>query len=97
MLLSMTCPVCAQEWMSAFFSFILYVTVLLRVRGNLSRDITGKWSLRWVPCSESWQLGLARDYLDSSTFKMAATIVWYVRFISIYSPLHHCLIWRRRF
>ncbi|KAH9968197.1 hypothetical protein BC827DRAFT_1152477 [Russula dissimulans] len=65
------------EWMSAFFSFALYVTVLLRVRGNLSRDTMGKWSLRWVPSSESWQLGFARDYLDSSTFKMAANIVWY--------------------
>lgn len=65
------------EWMSALFSFVLYVTVLLRVRGNLSRDTTGRWSLRWVPSSESWQLGFARDYLDSSTFKMAANIVWY--------------------
>jgi len=65
------------EWMSAFFSFVLYATVLLRVRGNLSRDTAGKWSLRWVPSSESWQLGFARDYLDSSTFKMAANIVWY--------------------
>jgi len=65
------------EWMSAFFSFVLYVAVLLRVRGNLIQDTAGKWSLRWIPRSESWQLGFARDYLDSCLVKMAAIIVWY--------------------
>ena len=65
--------------MSAFFSFVLYVAVLLRVRGNLIQDTAGKWSLRWIPRSESWQLGFARDYLDSCLVKMAAIIVWYVR------------------
>ncbi len=63
--------------MSAFFSFALYVTVLLRVRGNLIQDTAGKWSLRWIPRSESWQLGFVRDYLDSCTVKLAAIIVWY--------------------
>ena len=82
--------VCAQEWMSAFFSFILYVAVLLRVRGNLIQDPTGKWSLRWVSCSESWQLAFARDYLDSCTVKMAAIIVWYapIRVPTIAARLH---------
>ncbi|KAH9993339.1 hypothetical protein BJV74DRAFT_884449 [Russula compacta] len=65
------------EWMSALLSFVLYVTILLRVRGNLIQDTTGKWSLRWVPRSESWQLAFARDYLDDSTIKIAAIIVWY--------------------
>jgi hypothetical protein len=64
------------EWTSAFFSFILYVSVLLRVRGNLIQETNGKWSLRWVSRSESWQLAFARDYLDSCTVKMAAIIVW---------------------
>lgn len=73
------CLVCAQEWMSAFFSFILYAAVLLRVRGNLIQDETGKWSLRWVSRGDSWQLAFTRDYLDSCTVKMAAIIVWYVR------------------
>ena len=63
--------------MSAFLSFVLYVAVLLRVRGNLIQDATGKWALRWVPRNESWQLAFARDYLDSCTVKMAAIIVWY--------------------
>lgn len=65
------------EWMSAFFSFVLYVAVLLRVRGNLIQDTAGKWSLRWIPRSESWQLAFTRDYLDSCLVKMAAIIVWY--------------------
>lgn len=65
------------EWVSAFFSFALYVTVLLRVRGNLIQDTAGKWSLRWIPRSESWQLAFVRDYLDSCTVKLAAIIVWY--------------------
>lgn len=51
--------------------------VLLRVRGNLIQDSKGKWDLRWVPSSESWQLSFARDYLDSCTVKMVAIIVWY--------------------
>ena len=67
----------AQEWMSAFFSFVLYVTVLLRVRGNLTHDAAGKWALRWIPRSESWQLGFVRDYLDSCTVRLATIIVWY--------------------
>jgi hypothetical protein len=65
-----------QEWMSAFSSFMLYVAVLLRVRGNLIQDTAGKWSLRWISRSESWQLGFARDYLDSCLVKMVAIIVW---------------------
>lgn len=56
---------------------MLYVIVLLRVRGNLLQDTTGKWYLRWIPRSESWQLGFVRDYLDSCTVKLAAIIVWY--------------------
>ncbi|KAI0251895.1 hypothetical protein BJV78DRAFT_396611 [Lactifluus subvellereus] len=65
------------EWTSAFFSFVLYMIVLLRVRGNLLQDSKGKWFLRWVSRGESWQLSFARDYLDSCTVKMAAIIVWY--------------------
>jgi len=65
------------EWMSALFSFVLYVIVLLRVRGNLIQDTAGKWFLRWIPRSESWRLGFVRDYLDSCTVKLAAIIVWY--------------------
>jgi len=65
------------EWTSALFSFVLYVIVLLRVRGNLIQDTAGKWSFQWIPRSESWRLGFVRDYLDSCTVKLAAIIVWY--------------------
>jgi len=65
------------EWMSALFSFILYVAVLLRVRGNLIQDAAGKWSLRWVARGDSWRLAFTRDYLDSCTVKMVTIIVWY--------------------
>lgn len=65
------------EWMSAFVSFVLYVAVLLRVRGNLIKDKEGHWFLRWVPHGESWQLAFSRDYLDSCTIKMVAIVVWY--------------------
>ena len=72
--------------MSAFFSFVLYVVVLLRVRGNLIQDIAGTWSLRWIPRSQSWQLGFARDYLDSCLVKMAAIIVWFACSMYLSSP-----------
>jgi hypothetical protein len=72
-----TCLEYMLEWTSAFFSFILYMAVLLRVRGNLIQDFKGKWSLRWVPLGESWQLAFTRDYLDTCTVKMATIIVWY--------------------
>lgn len=65
------------EWTSAFVSFVLYVIVLLRVRGNLVKDSEGRWFLRWVSRNESWQLAFARDYLDSCTIKMVAIVVWY--------------------
>ncbi|KAI0280376.1 hypothetical protein BGY98DRAFT_914694, partial [Russula aff. rugulosa BPL654] len=54
---SQICQEYMLEWMSAFFSFMLYVAVLLRVRGNLIQDTAGKWSLRWIARGESWQLG----------------------------------------
>jgi len=67
----------AIEWTSAFVSFLLYVAVLLRVRGNLVKDSEGRWFLRWVPYGDGWQLGFARDYLDSCTIKMVVIVVWF--------------------
>jgi hypothetical protein len=58
---------------------VLYVIVLLRVRGNLIHDTKGKWSLRWIPRSESWQLAFVRDYVDTCTVRLAAITVWYGR------------------
>lgn len=68
---------CQQEFLSAGLSFILYSFILLRVRGNLvSND--GKWSLRFVPSGDSWQLSFARDLVDSSMLRVTQIMVWYV-------------------
>ncbi|KAN0126207.1 hypothetical protein V8E53_014933 [Lactarius tabidus] len=67
----------AIEWTSAFVSSQLYVAVLLRVRGNLVKDSEGRWFLRWVSCDDTWQLGFARDYLDSCIIKLVVIIVWF--------------------
>jgi len=64
------------EFMSAGLGFLLYATVLLRVRGNLVM-MDGKWRLRWVPRSEGWKLQLGRDIIDTCMLKVAALMVWY--------------------
>ncbi|KAI0342334.1 hypothetical protein BDW22DRAFT_1357663 [Trametopsis cervina] len=75
------------EFFSAFVSFILYVGILLRVRGNLVRGTDG-WHLRFVPSSERWQLAINRDWLDSSTMGFAAILVWYpVTYVLLLVPV----------
>ncbi|KAI0053197.1 hypothetical protein FA95DRAFT_1568838 [Auriscalpium vulgare] len=76
------------EWMSALFSFLLYTVILLRVRGNLVRKSSGRWSLLWVPRSESWQLSMTRDYLDSSMVRVVTVIVWFpVAYTLLIAPI----------
>ncbi|KAA1473670.1 hypothetical protein DENSPDRAFT_741383, partial [Dentipellis sp. KUC8613] len=65
------------EWLSAFLSFVLYTFSLLRVRGNLIRDINGRWRLRFVPRGESWQLAIGRDMIDAAMVRVASIVVWY--------------------
>lgn len=65
-----------QEFFSAGISFVLYVAILLRVRGNLVHGSDG-WHLRFVPRSERWVLAIRRDWLDSTMMKIAALFVWY--------------------
>ncbi|OBZ77699.1 hypothetical protein A0H81_02414 [Grifola frondosa] len=64
------------EFVSAFLSFILYTSSLLRVRGNIIKR-SGKWCLRFVPRGERWQLAVARDVVDSSMMRVAARMIWY--------------------
>ncbi|KAI0089488.1 hypothetical protein BDY19DRAFT_984970 [Irpex rosettiformis] len=59
------------EFLSAGLSLILYLGILLRVRGNLVRSDKG-WHLRFVPSSERWQLAIKRDWMDSSMMGLAA-------------------------
>ncbi|KIP09900.1 hypothetical protein PHLGIDRAFT_101969 [Phlebiopsis gigantea 11061_1 CR5-6] len=64
------------EFVSAGMSFILYIIILLRVRGNLVQRSDG-WRLRFVPRSERWMLAINRDWLDSSSMCLAARMLWY--------------------
>jgi len=62
--------------LAAGLCFLLYIAVLLRVRGNIT-IIDGKWRLQFVPRGESWRLHIGRDTIDSSMLKVAAHMVWY--------------------
>jgi len=64
------------EFLSAGLGFVLYVFVLLRVRGNLTLA-DGRWSLHWIPRSEAWKLSLGRDLLDTAMLRVSANMVWY--------------------
>ncbi|EKM56553.1 uncharacterized protein PHACADRAFT_253748 [Phanerochaete carnosa HHB-10118-sp] len=70
------------EFMSSGLSFVLYIFILLRVRGNLVHRSDG-WHLRFVPRSERWMLAISRDWLDSSMMRVAARLVWYPVFYGI--------------
>jgi hypothetical protein len=69
--------VTGQEFLSAGISLLLYIAILLRVRGNLTKDTSGRWRLRFIPSSEAWQLALARDILDSASLGLAQAIILY--------------------
>ncbi|KAJ7484274.1 hypothetical protein FB451DRAFT_1392840 [Mycena latifolia] len=53
------------EYVAAVLCFVLYTLIILRMRGNLVCQ-DGKWTLRFLPPGESWQLALRRDLIDSS-------------------------------
>ncbi|KAF7800361.1 hypothetical protein EIP86_011611 [Pleurotus ostreatoroseus] len=75
------------EWVSSGLSFILYVGILLRVRGNLIHSKSG-WHLRFVPRHERWQLAINRDWLDSSMLTVAARLLWYpISYIILLLPI----------
>lgn len=61
--------------MSAGIGFLLYIFVLLRVRGNLVIQ-DEQWHLRFVSSRESWRLQVGRDVIDTSMMRVAAHMVW---------------------
>lgn len=65
-------------WMffSAIMSFILYMLVFLRLRGNI---IIEGWKPRfkWVPRSKAWQLQATRDAVDAHMTALARQMLWY--------------------
>ncbi|KAF5390129.1 hypothetical protein D9757_003834 [Collybiopsis confluens] len=71
------------EFLSAGLSMILYIVVILRVRGNLVRTEEGKWRLQFVPSWDSWKLAIGRDLIDTSMLKFASNMVWFPIFYTI--------------
>ncbi|SJL12813.1 uncharacterized protein ARMOST_16244 [Armillaria ostoyae] len=64
------------EYISAGTSFILYTSILLRVRGNLI-FVSGMPRLRFVPRGQSWKLSILRDFIDSSMLRVVHQMVWH--------------------
>ncbi|KAJ7306820.1 hypothetical protein DFH08DRAFT_901843 [Mycena albidolilacea] len=64
------------EYLSAGFCLIMYTSVFLRMRGNLVHA-NGKWSLRFLPRGESWQLSMSRDLIDSAMLQAVQKMLWY--------------------
>jgi len=52
-------------WMflSSAISFILYLILFLRLRGNIY-TIGGHWEMRWMSSEDSWRLKLTQDNVD---------------------------------
>ncbi|KAJ6572225.1 hypothetical protein B0H19DRAFT_1133019 [Mycena capillaripes] len=64
------------EYISAGFCIILYTSIFLRMRGNLVHQ-EGKWTLRFLPAGETWQLSLRRDLIDSSMLQAVHKMMWF--------------------
>ncbi|KAL1661391.1 hypothetical protein GGF50DRAFT_105360 [Schizophyllum commune] len=64
------------EFCSAGLGFLLYIAVLLRVRGNIIYS-QGKFRVRTVPSGQGWQLAIGRDFLSSAMFAIAKNMVLY--------------------
>jgi len=64
------------EYVAAGVSFLLYLAVLLRVRGNMIYT-GGTWRFRNVPDGEAWKPAFSRDLLDTAMLSMSKLMVWY--------------------
>lgn len=64
------------EFLSAGLSIILYLIIILRVRGNLV-TINGKWRLQHMRAWDSWRLAIGRDLIDSAMLRFAQSMVWF--------------------
>ncbi|KAK6997374.1 hypothetical protein R3P38DRAFT_3286711 [Favolaschia claudopus] len=64
------------EYLSAGLGFVLHTTIFLRMRGNLLQE-DGKWTLRFVPRGESWQLSMRRVIVDSTMLQVVQQMMWY--------------------
>ncbi|KIY50210.1 hypothetical protein FISHEDRAFT_57555 [Fistulina hepatica ATCC 64428] len=64
------------EYAAIALALILYVFVLLRVRGNIVQ-VDGEWRFRLVPSEQKWKLVVARDLIDQAMLQVAQVTVWF--------------------
>lgn len=75
------------EYLSVGISFVLYIFILLRVRGNLILT-EGKWRLRKVPVTESWKPCFTRDPTETKMLRMARMTVWFpIAYMALLIPV----------
>jgi len=70
----------AHSFLKAFISIgissFLYIAALLRIRGNLVRDSTYVWRVRFLPKGEGWQLVIGKDTVDKNILRVAQRMIW---------------------
>jgi len=79
-------------WMflSSAISFILYSTILLRLRGNIY-TVEGHWRIRWISTENSWRLKLTQDNVDAQIIKVVRILLWFpVLYIFTVLPMAIC-------
>ncbi|KAJ7199152.1 hypothetical protein GGX14DRAFT_373230, partial [Mycena pura] len=74
------------EYVSAACCIFLYTVVILRMRGDLVCE-NGKWSLRFLPSGESWQLSLHRDLIDYTMLQVPPDICVQVVYTLLIIPI----------
>ncbi|KAK7059797.1 Git3 domain-containing protein [Favolaschia claudopus] len=74
------------EYLSAGLGFVLHATIFLRMRGNLLQE-DGKWTLRFVPRGESWQLSMRRDIVDSTMLQVVQQMMWCIVYTLLIVPI----------
>lgn len=64
-------------FISIGISFFLYIAALLRIRGNLVRDSTYGWRVRFLPKGEDWRLAIGQDIVDKNMLRVVRRMIWY--------------------
>ncbi|KAF9556607.1 hypothetical protein CPC08DRAFT_90335 [Agrocybe pediades] len=80
-------------FVAIFIGVSLSLLVLLRIRGNLSRDRYNRWQLYVVPSNDKdWKIAFSREATSTSTAMQQVTtklVLYPVRFLQIVSRLRH--------
>jgi len=64
------------EFLAAGLSIILYLIIILRVRGNLVYT-NEKWRLQYLRAWDGWRLAIGRDIIDTAMLRFAQSMVWF--------------------